>query len=240
MLDFSSVLLLRQDETVRLGAPSSIAKGAAGAAPPLLESIPTASFCSILSSMSTQGQGGDTSSSVRVLQRKCSIQVQQQKRSIFSHYWMKTGQNPIELTPSTAEDSSESALTVVEAPQNFGHDRQEQFFPQQAENVASPASTIRGRGIMLGERASSYYSNPSFSTVTTPARAQTKKKKSGASQSSCLRTSSRFSGSRNSRSCTSNSACSSGVGFSDQVDVVIYQKPSETYSEEGWSRFFSI
>ena len=125
MLDFSSVLLLRQDETVRLGAPSSIAKGAAGAAPPLLESIPTASFCSILSSMSTQGQGGDTSSSVRVLQRKCSIQVQQQKRSIFSHYWMKTGQNPIELTPSTAEDSSESALTVVEAPQNFGHDRQE-------------------------------------------------------------------------------------------------------------------
>jgi hypothetical protein len=232
VFDFSLFMLLGQDETARLQAPS-IAKGA-GRDAPSLESITTASssslssFSSSLSSFSTQYQE-DYGSCVPVTQqRKRSIHVQQQKRSIFSHYWTRTGQKPIELTPSTeasTEDSSESSVQA-EATQNSGHKRQDQLFPQD-KKVAVPC-TIPRRSIM-GERASSY-SNPSFSTFNP--RALTKK---SASQS-CLRTS-RFSGS-NSR--TRSNSCSSAVGFSDQVDVVIYQKPAETFSEEGWSRFFSI
>jgi hypothetical protein len=199
VFDFSSFVLLRQDETARL---PTIAKGA-GDAPPTLESITTASSSS-LSSISTQDQQEYYGS---------PVQVQQRKRSIFSHYWKKTGHTPIELTPST-EDSSESVQ--AEAPQ-------------------------KSRSVM-GERSSSY-STPSLSNTFT-LRTQTRKsasssalevKQGGRSYQSCLRTS-RFSGSGRPRS----NSCFSAVDFSDQVDVVIYQKPTETYSEEGWSRFFSI
>lgn len=220
VFDFSSFMQLRQEETARLEAPS-VAKVAC-AAPPL-ESITTASSSS-LSSISTRDQEDDS-----------SIQVQQRKRSIFSHYWKKTGEKPIEMTPST-EDSS--ASVPAELPQSSSHERLDQLFPQ-AEKVTIPP-TIPRRSIM-GERASSY-SNPSFSTLNQSA--QTKKsvssselevKRSQCSQS-CLRES-RFSGSnRRSRS----NSCSSAVDFSERVDVVIYEKPVETYSEEGWSRFFSI
>lgn len=225
VFDFSLFVLLRQDETERLQAPSMANKGAV--APPL-ESIATDSTSS-LSTISTQDQE-DESSVQEVLtldqdqEDESSIhEVPQRKRSIFSPYWKKTGEKPLELTAFT-KASSES-VQAAEAPHNPGHERQDRLFPQ-AEKVVIP-STIPRRSIM-GARASSY-SNPSLSTFTP--RAQTKK---SASQS-CLRTS-RFSGSN---SPPRSNSCSSAVGFSDQVDVVIYQKPVETFSEGGWSRFFS-
>ena len=230
VLDFADLIQFDKDESARLQAPELPQRSSA---PPPLDSITASqSFedddSSTLSSLSLQDPHEDTAE-----------QVEPRKRSIFSLYWEKTGQQPIELMLAPAP--AKIASSVSSASDDIVRMNAESF-QAHSNNVGifrkdSPAM----RRSIMGSGSWSYSSSlPLFPSPEPVSRKKSlsasELEKKTVRRNSCLRQA-RYSGDRESRR-DSELSLSSSVSFDLNVDIVVFQPPKEKWAAEGWDNYF--
>jgi hypothetical protein len=166
------------------------------------------------------------------------------RRSIFSHYWRTTGQEPLELirehskmTRSTSNPRL-SSLVPEENPR----------MPSSLQTSDSPATPTRRRSIFGGmDRSVGYSSLRSLPELNcTPSHSQIECGRKIRSISclrsseplvSCLRKSSFDSSCKRRERLPSSS---SSVSFDAKIQVVTYQTPLENWSDGSWSKLFGM
>ena len=154
------------------------------------------------------------------------------KRSIFAHYWEKTGQHPAPvLRRRSASDEPPKRAQEVVQPRA----------PQDTPKSSCPPSP--GRRSVLSKGCNLYASAPSLPTFDESSRHErslTRKTMSSNDMrsSSCLRESrySRVGGKR----WSSERSSSTGVKFSSKVDVHHFVPPIEIFSSGDWAKHFMI
>jgi hypothetical protein len=169
------------------------------------------------------------------------------RRSIFSHYWKTTGQQPMELIhehSNISRSKSNTDLTCLEQAQPQA--------PQDPEEQAAVLSTVTTRRSIFGGLSSlqddqqqpqvlattrslpeiCHSPSPLFSTrkaQSVPCLRSTGPPKR---LPSCLRPPGRF------RS-NSTSSCSSSVSFDAEIQVITYETPLEQYTDGSWTKMFT-
>jgi hypothetical protein len=152
---------------------------------------------------------------------------EEDRRSIFSHYWKTTGQEPLELI-------RENSHSIIRSPANA---RLSLLDKEDPPAPVTPRHKSR-RSIFGMERSevhASMRSLPEMSAVSSAERMESARKTRSASclQSkrlpSCLRKSDR-----------STASSSSSVTFDAQVQVITFERPIENWSDGSWTKVFGV
>jgi hypothetical protein len=225
VIDITDVLVqLDQIETlVELQAPSM-----PGLSPPV--EIITASFTEETDSISSLSTGVQEEESAENNKKGCLP-----NRSIFSKYWEKTGEEPVKPQSRMASLRRQRAVAG-------GMDQSRTYFSQPSEGSDFADCSMRTRCSQEQEQRSrrrsifghtampaSLRSLPTLATEDEEVRPTFRRKARSASAlqerpPSCLQRRAR--------------RRSSSVSFDEKIDVVIFQKPQEQFSEEGWEQLF--
>ena len=222
VVDVSLLERLGQENSKLLGHFENCTKSL-----PFVDSV-TASTDDDTDSLSTlSALSLDKEASCSSLCEDCS----ESKRSIFSHYWEKTGQHPATLKRRSASDEQAQRTQEVVQPRA----------PQDTPKSSGPPSP--GRRSVLSKGCNLYASAPSLPTFDESSRHErslTRKTMSSNDMrsSSCLRESrySRVGGKR----WSSERSSSTGVKFSSKVDVHHFVPPIEIFSSGDWAKHFMI
>jgi hypothetical protein len=199
---------------------------------PQLEPFTTYDDSASVSSVSTVGSTSATPTGITT-----STNDRPPRRSMFTRYWKSTGQEPL---LSLLRRPQVLPLSSIQSPPS-----PTKLAPSTAsESPSSPVS--QRRSIFALPEAQRSYSVPSLSVIsTTPDPHNPITRKSALSgelkaSSSCLREV-RFSGGKRRASLNDISHCSSSssVRFDmESVDVLLFEKPLESYAADGWSENF--
>ena len=154
------------------------------------------------------------------------------RRSVFSKYWKKTGQQPsIQRWTTIAPDQ---LFQVLESAMQVEFSDFEDL-PTSAEPTTPqvPCSPARRSFMPKAERSDSVSSLPAYQQNAMPITRRIVSSCELGERKSCLRHS-RFSGIQR------RPSTSSSVQFNmDAVDVRHFETPVERYAEEGWDRYFA-
>jgi hypothetical protein len=220
VFDFSALVNLDHDESLKMQAPPMFQ-----AVPPPLESITTSCTeddSDSLSSISTQDHNED--------KKEEDFQEEEatpQKRSIFSHYWEKTGEHPFELQrrhscPLPASNSAGQGaeqVKKIEEPREAAHD-----------GGVSKSSERRSIFGIHHDLSSSIRSEPLL--MFPMLRPMSRKARSASTlldrPPSILRQ----------KSCERQRRHS--VSFDEKVDVLFFQPPQENWTCGGWAKLFAF
>lgn len=208
---------------------------------------------SVVSSLSSHsccaedvGDGMDREYNPKDRRRKICRESSRDKlrRSIFSHYWRITGQEPLELirehSNMTRTSSNPQLSALVQEETAEVHSK--------CQSHESPSPSTRRRSIFGGlERSdahSSIRSLPELNSVPSHTQIESAHKTRSISSLrsselliSCLRKSS-FNSSCQKRDRLHSST--SSVSFDVNVQVITYQNPLENWSDGSWSTLFGI
>jgi hypothetical protein len=210
---------------------------------PQLEPLTTYDDSASVSSVSTVGSTPATSTGANV-GSSSSPTDRPQRRSMFTKYWKTTGEEPLlsllrrtQELPLSSSQSPPSPITELAPTDSTAS--------TDSESPSSPIS--QRRSIFALPSAQRSHSVPSLSAInTTPDphhRPITRKSASSGelkASSSCLREA-RFSGyeRRGFLNDISHNCSLSRVRFDmESVDVLLFEKPLESYATDGWSENF--
>ena len=241
-------------------ASSEPLKSAPGAAPVDSVTAPCSSYDG------DDSENDDTStlsslSEFSASQDELNLRLQEElkpKRSIFSRYWKHSGQAPLALVPilekrapapaallgqepsrsTTSATSPDQLLVRSHTFRNSSLDQQERLCGADDSSTLSHRSQRRS---ILG-RGSFQYSHTSLPAYESQSRRSRsllscRKVQSNSELASkdkelqsCLLSAKPAAARRRSSSCS--------VGFSEQVDVLYFQAPKESFAQDGWAQFF--
>jgi hypothetical protein len=229
------------------------------------ESDETSSIVSSLSSCHSLSDDAETSLAVRGVCKKTTdngstnLTLEEGRRSIFSHYWRTTGQEPIHMIQEHSQMSRSysnprlSSLDREEMPNDL-----EPVMSSLTAAPLSPSTASQRRSIFgnldRSEPYSSIRSLPELNDTQSLARLECVRKTRSISclrrsepLVSCLRKSSTLDSTKNNVAVVSPSTTtttvpsnSSSVSFDAQVQVITFQTPLEQWSNGSWSKLFGM
>jgi hypothetical protein len=182
------------------------------------------SFSSSLSSHSQNEEDLDLGFEIQSRTSSNSRKREENRRSIFSHYWKNTGQEPLEL--------------IREQPRSLPRSPRKMHLSLMAKETApapvspkkSPSRSIFG--LPTSENLSSMQSLPEMRIISSSERLQSNRR---TRSTSCLHT-------KRLPSCLRKSersiASSSSVSFNAKVQVITFQAPVENWSDGSWTKVF--
>jgi hypothetical protein len=161
-----------------------------------------------------------------------SSHEEEDRRPIFTQYWKKTGEQPIQL--KRRHSSRPSSVSIKQQERIDGTPEPS----EDAEDNGGDGPERRGeRRSIFGNRYARHSSSAgSLPTIPHPTpimntrRAKSTSALPDDNPPSCLRRK----GDRPARK------RSSSVSFDEKVDIVLFQRPQETWSSEGWSKLFAL
>jgi len=154
-------------------------------------------------------------------------------RSIFKPYWVKNGPSASLRRASVESLNNEGSTDTSSASETY----EETLKVKEQDKPSSP-----GRRRIFGEKGVCFSKSEPQLSLALVARNTFRKTQSSSTlkshpKESCLR-SGRYSFSSQKSMRRDSSRSDSSVSFSEDVDVVVYQKPVERYAQTGWSKWF--